>query len=153
MNRRKNPYPGVRKKHVKIYRKFERDGYRCTSPAPTGSPAFLAAYEAALKGAKVSCLGPLRLTPCRADRAIPGSLKFLSNLSDLRKRTIRLELDWLREKAGPYHRAAERPARRSPDGEEDRPGRREHREKNLSMLFNFRCEEAELHWPEPGALR
>ena len=86
----------------RIYWKFERGDYRVNIPGPYGSTEFIAAYEAALAGSK----------PSTASTALAGTLAWLieqylrslrfQNLSDSRKRTIRLELDWLRRKAGMY---------------------------------------------------
>lgn len=104
MIRRKNPYPDVRKNIVKgkIYWRFERGDYRCNLSGPYDSSAFIAAYEAALQGSKVPASTAAPDTVSWLIEQYLGSLKFL-NLSDSRKRTICLELDWLREMAGKYH--------------------------------------------------
>lgn len=152
MIRRKNPYPGVRKNIVKgrIYWKFESGDFRCNIPGPFGSPAFLAAYEAALKGAKAP-----------ASRAEPGtvlwlieqyldSLKFV-NLSASRKRSIRGELDWLRGTAGKYHFARlEVRHVEALMAKKAGPTAANTVKKNLSMLFNFATKKLGYTGPNPA---
>ena len=140
MKRRKNPYPYVRKNIVKghLYWRFEKNGFRCNLPGPYGSPEFLAAYEDALA----------QVRPKKGPRAPEGTLAWLieqylcslryQNLSPSRKRTIRLELDWLKRQAGKYHFSALQVrhvealmARKSG------PVAANTVRKNLSMLFNF----------------
>ena len=139
MKRRKNPYPGVRKNIVKgnLYWKFERGDYRCNIPGPYGSPAFLAAYEAALRGAKVP---PSTAAPGTVSWLIQqylGSLKYL-NLSESRRRTIRLELDWLRGETGKYHFARlEVRHVEALMAKKIGPTAANTVKKNMTMLFNF----------------
>lgn len=153
MKRRKNPYPGVRKNVVKgrIYWKFERGDFRVNIPGPYGSPEFLAAYEAALKGSKTSS----------ASNAPAGTIFWLieeylrslrfQNLSDSRKRTIRLELDWLRKEAGKYqfnrlevrHVEALMSKKAGPTAANTV-------KKNLSMLFNFAAKKLGYTGPNPA---
>lgn len=140
MTRRRNPYPGVRKNVVKgrIYWRFERNAFRTNLPGPYGSAEFLAAYEAALAGSKCS----------NASTALDGTLAWLieqylrslrfQNLSDSRKRTIRLELDWLRKEAGRYQ--FERLQVRHVEAlmsKKKGPTAANTVKKNMSMLFNF----------------
>lgn len=140
MTRRRNPYPGVRKNVVKgrVYWKFERGDFRTNIPGPYGSPEFLAGYEAALAGSK----------PSSSSTAIAGTIAWLieqylrslrfQNLSDSRKRTIRHELDWLREQAGEYH--FERLEVRHIEAlmsKKTGPAAANAVKKNLSMLYNF----------------
>lgn len=140
MTRRKNRYPGVRKNVVKgrVYWKFERGDFRTNIPGPYGSPEFLAAYEAALAGSKAR----------GSSMALAGTLAWLieeylrslrfQNLSDSRKRTIRLELDWLREAAGKYQ--FERLEVRHVEAlmsKKTGPVAANTVKKNISMLFNF----------------
>ncbi len=140
MTKRKNPYPGVRKNVVKgrIYWKFENGDFRCNIPGPYGSANFLAGYEAALAGSKSA----------NGSTALAGTLSWLveqylrslrfQNLSDSRKRTIRLELDWLRQEAGKYqfdrldvrHVEALMSKKKGPTAANTV-------KKNMSMLFNF----------------
>lgn len=139
MTKRKNPYPGVRKNYVKgnLYWKFEAGDFRCNLPGPYGSPAFLAAYEAALKGAKAPATSAAPDTLSWLIEKYLGSMRFL-NLSVSRKRTIRRELDWLREAAGKYHFA--RLEVRHVEAlmtKKNGPVARNTVKKNLSMLFNF----------------
>lgn len=104
MTRRKNPYPGVRKNIVKgrIYWQFEAGDHRCNIPGPYGSAEFKAAYEAALAGVQAPRSTAAPDTLAWLVEQYLGSLKF-QNLSPSRKRSIRGELDWLREMAGKYH--------------------------------------------------
>ena len=140
MTRRKNKYPGVRKNVVKgrIYWKFERGDFRVNIPGPYGSDDFLAAYEAALAGSKAS----------RVSTAVAGSLAWLveqylrslkfQNLSDSRKRTIRLELDWLRNEAGKYQFARLKVQHvEALMSKKKGPTAANTVKKNMSMLFNF----------------
>jgi integrase len=152
MMRRKNPYPGVRKNVVKgrIYWKFERGDLRCNIPGPYGSPEFLAAYEAALKGAKAPASSAAPDTISWLIEQYLGSLKFL-NLSPSRKRTIRNELDWLREVAGQYHFA--RLAVRHVEAvmkKKTGPVAANTVKKNMSMLYNFAAKKLGYTGPNPA---
>lgn len=102
--KRRNPYRGVRKNIVKgrIYWRFEQNDFRCNVPGPFGSPDLKAAYEAALNGAKAprSTAQP-EIVDWLIEQYL-GSLQF-RNLSVSRKRSIRGELDWLRDAAGKFH--------------------------------------------------
>ncbi|WP_333830467.1 tyrosine-type recombinase/integrase [Pararhodobacter sp.] len=153
MTKRKNPFPGVRKNIVAghLYWKFERNGFRCQIPGPYRSPEFLAAYEAALAGSR---------SP-KASSAIEGTLAWLieqylrslrfQNLSDSRKRTIRLELDWLRREAGKYH--FERFQVRHVEAlmsKKNGPTAANTVKKNLSMLFNFAAKKLNYTGPNPA---
>ena len=153
MKRRKNPYPGVRKNVVKgrVYWKFERGDFRTNIPGPYGSPEFLAAYEAALAGAKASS----------SSTTLPGTLEWLieqylgslrfRNLSDSRKRTIRLELDWLRREAGKYQ--FERLEVRHVEAlmsKKKGPTAANTVKKNLSMLFNFAAKQLRYTGTNPA---
>ena len=153
MTRRKNPYPGVRKNLVKgrIYWKYERGDFRINIPGPYGSAEFLAAYEAALAGSK----------PSNASTALAGSLTWLveqylrslrfQNLSDSRKRTIRLELDWLRKEAGKYQ--FERLEVRHVEAlmsKKKGPTAANTVKKNMSMLFNFAAKKLGYIGPNPA---
>ena len=153
MKRRKNPYPGVRKNMVKgrIYWKFERGDFRVNIPGPYGSDEFLTAYEAALAGSKLS----------NTSTALAGTLTWLieqylrslrfQNLSDSRKRTIRLELDWLRKEAGKYQ--FERLEVRHVEAlmsKKKGPTAANTVKKNLSMLFNFAAKKLGYTGPNPA---
>ena len=153
MKRRKNPYPGVRKNVVKgrIYWKFERGDFRTNLPGPYGSAEFLAAYEAALSGSR----------PSTSSTALAGTLTWLieqylrslrfQNLSDSRKRTIRLELDWLRKEAGKYQ--FERLEVRHVEAlmsKKKGPTAANTVKKNMSMLFNFAAKKLSYTGPNPA---
>ncbi|MEO3415723.1 tyrosine-type recombinase/integrase [Roseovarius sp. CAU 1744] len=153
MRRRKNPYPGVRKNVVKgrVYWKFERGDFRTNIPGPYGSAEFLAAYEAALEGSKSS----------NGSKAVQGTVEWLieqylsslrfQNLSDSRKRTIRLELDWLRREAGKYH--FERLEVRHIEAlmaKKKGPTAANTVKKNMSMLFNFAAKKLSYTGPNPA---
>lgn len=152
MTRRKNPYPGVRKNIVKgrIYWKFEAGDYRCNIPGLYGSPEFLAAYEAALKGAKLPVSTAAADTVGWLIEQYLSSLKFL-NLSPSRKRSIRGELDWLREIAGKYHFARlEVRHIEALMGKKAGPVAANTVKKNLSMLFNFAAKKCGYTGPNPA---
>lgn len=152
MTRRKNPFPGVRKNRVKgrIYWKFEAGDFRCNIPGPYGGPEFLAAYEAALIGAKVP---RSTATPDSVGWLIEqylGSLKF-QNLSASRKRSIRGELDWLRGQAGdlPFARLEVRHIE-ALMGKKTGPVAANTVKKNLSMLFNHASKKLGYTGPNPA---
>jgi integrase len=153
VKRRKNPFPGVRKNIVKgrIYWKFERGDFRTNIPGPYGSLEFLAAYEAALAGSKAPHASTaLAGTLCWLIEQYLGSLRF-QNLSDSRKRTIRLELDWLREQAGKYQ--FERLEVRHVEAlmsKKNGPTAANTVKKNLSMLFNFAAKKLGYTGPNPA---
>lgn len=153
MTRRKNLYPGVRKNVVKgrVYWKFERGDFRTNIPGPYGSREFLSAYEAALAGSKASS----------SSTALAGTLAWLieqylrslrfQNLSDSRKRTIRLELDRLRNEAGKYqferlkvqHIEALMSKKTGSTAANTV-------KKNMSMLFNFAAKKLGYTGPNPA---
>lgn len=152
MRRRKNPYPGVRKNIVKgkLYWRFKRGDYSCNIPGPYGSPAFLAAYEAALKGASAPAHTAERDTVAWLIEQYLGSLKFL-NLSESRKRTIRNELDWLRGVAGKYHFARlEVRHIEALMAKKSGPTAANTVKKNMSMLFNFAAKKLNYIGPNPA---
>ncbi|WP_411351205.1 tyrosine-type recombinase/integrase [Leisingera aquaemixtae] len=106
MSRRRNPYPGVSKatdRHGKIRWRFRAKGSVSQYlPGPYGSADFVAAYEAAKNGA----IAPLK-TPAEPHGSVAwviarylGSDRY-RDLSESRRRTLRLALDWLRDQAGP----------------------------------------------------
>lgn len=153
MTRRKKAFDYVTPNTVKgkVYWRFRRNGFSTNIPGPYGSPEFLAAYEAALAGSK---------TP-RSSTALAGILAWLieqylrslrfKNLSDSRKRTIRLELDWLREQAGKYH--FERLEVRHVEAlmsKKKGPTAANTVKKNLSMLFNFAAKKLGYTGPNPA---
>ncbi|MBL4917765.1 tyrosine-type recombinase/integrase [Szabonella alba] len=152
MTRRKNPYPGVRRNIVSghIYWKFEAGDFRCNIPGPYGGPEFLAAYEAALKGAKAPRSTAEPGTVAWLIEQYLGSLKFL-NLSQSRKRSIRGELDWLRGMAGKYHFARlEVRHIEALMGKKTGPTAANTVKKNLSMLFNFAAKKLGYTGPNPA---
>ncbi len=152
MTRRKNPYPGVRKNIVKgrIYWKFEAGYYRCNIPGLFGSPEFLAAYEAAPKGAKLPISTAAPETVGWLIEQYLGSLKFLK-LSQSRKRSIRGELDWLRGIAGKYHFSRlEVRHIEAMTGKKTGPAAANTVKKNLSMLFNFAAKKLGYTGPNPA---
>ena len=152
MNRRKNPFPGIRKNVVKgrVYWKFERGGHRCNIPGPYGSPEFLAAYEAALKGAKAPASSTAPDTVSWLIEQYLGSLKFL-NLSLSRKRSIRGELDWIREVAGQYHFARLEVCHvEAVMAKKAGPVAANTVKKNMSMLYNFASKKLSYTGPNPA---
>jgi integrase len=143
MTARKNPFPGVTRtvdRHGKVRwrfrRKYKADVYL---PGAYGSAEFRAAYETALEGVK---------TPAVRSTALYGTVSWLIeqylrspkhlNLSDVRRTSIRREMDWLRDQAGKYqigriaalHVEALMAKKTGPTAANTV-------KKNLSMLFNF----------------
>ncbi|MCB1371509.1 MAG: tyrosine-type recombinase/integrase [Rhodobacteraceae bacterium] len=152
MSRRRNPYPGVRKNIVKgrIYWRFELGDFRCNIPGPYGGSEFLAAYEAALKGAKAPASTAEPGTVSWLIEKYLGSLRFL-NLSPSRKRTLRRELDWLRGTAGKYHFARlEVRHIEALMAKKDGPVAANTVKKNFSMLFNFASQKLGYKGPNPA---
>ncbi len=108
-------------------------------PGPFGSIDFRAAYEAAVAGTKA---------PAPKSRAGYGTLAWLIeeylrsskhlNLSDVRRSSIRREMDWLRREAGKYQIGSL--AARHVEalmGRKVGPTAANTVKKNLSLLFNF----------------
>lgn len=152
MTRRRNPYPGVRKNIVKgrIYWRFEAGDFRTNLPGPYGSAEFRAAYEAALAGAKAPKITAPEGTVAWLIEQYLGSLKF-SNLSPSRRRSIRGELDWLRETAGKYHFARlEVRHIEALMAKKTGPTAANTVKKNLSMLFNFAAKKLGHTGPNPA---
>lgn len=152
MTRRKNKYPGVRKNMVKgkIYWKFEAGDYRCNIPGPYGGPEFLAAYEAALNGAKAPATTAVPDTVGWLIEKFLGSLRF-QNLSPSRKRSIRAELDWLREIAGKYHFSRLTVQHiEALMSKKAGPVAANTVKKNMSMLFNFASKKLGYTGPNPA---
>ncbi|MFN4158616.1 MAG: tyrosine-type recombinase/integrase [Gemmobacter sp.] len=152
MTKRKNPYPGVRKNIVKgrIYWRFEMGDFRCNLPGPYRSPEFLGAYEAALTGAKAPRSTAEAGTVAWLIEEYLGSMRF-SDLSVSRKRSIRGELDWLREAAGKYHFARlEVRHIEALMAKKTGPVAANTVKKNLSMLFNFAAKKRGYTGPNPA---
>lgn len=152
MTRRKNPFPGVRKNPVKgrIYWRFEAGDFRCNIPGPFGSPEFLAAYEAALNGAKAPKITAEPGTVAWLIEQYLGSIKF-HDLSTSRKRSIRGELDWLREMAGKYHFASLKVKHvEALMAKKAGPVAANTVKKNMSMLFNFAAKKLDYIGPNPA---
>lgn len=154
MKGRKNPFPGVSRvvdRHGTVRWRLRKNGVDTYLPGAYGSAEFRAAYEAALAGAKVA----------KSSSAIPGtvayvieqylgSLKF-KNLSDSRKRTIRLELDWLRKEAGIYQiESLEVRHVEALMSMKSGPTAANTVKKNMSMLFNFASKKLNHKGPNPA---
>lgn len=141
MTRIRNPFPGVTRltdRHGKVRFRFRKRGFTCYLPGPYASVAFRAAYEEANEGAK----SPNHSTAANGSFAwliehYLRSPKF-RNLSDSRKRSIRGELDWLREQVGkwPFARMATLHVE-ALMAKKAGPTAANTVKKNLSMLFNF----------------
>lgn len=143
MKKPRNPFPGVTRvvdRHGKVRWRFRRKGWADVYlPGPYGSAEFRAAYEAALAGAAI---------PVTRTNASYGTIAWLIesylrspkhlNLSEIRRKTIRRELDWLRGEIGQYQ--AGRIETRHVEAIMARktgPTAANTVKKNLSMLFNF----------------
>ena len=143
MTGRKKPFPGVTRtvdRHGKVRWRFRRAGKAdLYLPGAYGSAEFRAAYEAALEGVK---------TPTPRSSANYGTIAWLIeqylrspkylNLSDVRRNSIRRELDWLRREAGKYqiNRIASRHVE-ALMAKKAGPTAANTIKKNMSMLFNF----------------
>ncbi len=143
MTGRRKPFPGVTRavdRHGKVRWRFRRKGRADVYlPGAYGSAEFRAAYEATIEGIK---------TPAPRSTANFGTLAWLIeqylrspkhlNLSDVRRASIRRELDWLRKEAGKYQIGSL--AARHVEAlmaKKTGPTAANTVKKNLSMLFNF----------------
>jgi len=141
MTRRKNPFPGVCRltdRHGRTRFRYRSKGADCYLPGPYGSTAFVAAYDAAREGTRhqVKSTTPAGTLAWLVEQYL-GGLRF-KNLSVSRKRSIRGELDWLREVAGKY--AYSRIEVRHVEAimaKKTGPQAANTVKKNLSMLFNY----------------
>ena len=106
MRRRRNPFPGVAsvedrhgKRRYRLRRIIKGCKVDAYLPGPYGSPAFRAAYDEAVEGARIA-----------TRRSAPGTLAYLitayldstgfRNLADDTRRSKRYRLDWLRDAIG-----------------------------------------------------
>lgn len=100
---RKNPFPGVSRlidRHGKVRWSFRKKGFSCYLPGVYGSVEFRAAYEAALDGGKAGAKSETeRGTVSWLIERYLSSPKYLDR-AEGSKRTLRRELDWLRDQAG-----------------------------------------------------
>lgn len=143
MRKPRNPFPGVSRlvdRHGKVRWRFRRKGRADVYlSGPYGSAEFRTAYEAAVAGAA---------EPLTRSNSSYGTIAWLienylrspkhMNLSDIRRKTIRRELDWLRAEVGQYQ--AGRIETRHVEAIMARktgPTAANTVKKNLSMLFNF----------------
>lgn len=139
--RRRNPYPGVSRapdRHGRVRWRFRSKGFSTYLPGPYGSPAFIAAYEAALEGTRSRGLS----------KAKHGTLGWLieiylnsprhKNKVNSTRRTLRKELDWLRKQAGdlPFARFGAKHIE-ALMARKGGPAAANRVKKNMSMLFNF----------------
>ena len=139
--RRRNPFPGVTRitdRHGRVRWRYRRRGKSCYLPGAYGSAEFRAAYEAAEADA------PAPVTA--ATRFPHGSLGWLigqyldsprhRQKAELTRRTLRHELDWLREAAGPLPVVAFRGRHiEALMAKKATPAAQNRVRKNLSMLF------------------
>lgn len=149
MARIKNPFPGVSRqtdRHGKVrYRLRKGHGVDVYLPGDYGSLEFRTAYETALSGQR-------KLRPSKVE---PGSLAHViarylaspryTDLSDSRKRSLRRELDWLRDQAGTL--PAARFENKHVEALMDRksgPSAANQVKKNLGMLFKFAAQKGIL---------
>jgi integrase len=154
MTRRRNPFPGVTRavdRHGTVRWRIRWNGKSGYLHGPYGSAEWRIEYEAFIAGAE-------RSQHSNADRGTIawlieqylGSLRF-QNLSESRKRTIRLELDWLRKEAGQYHFARiEVRHVEALMAKKDGPTAANTVKKNLSMLFNFASKKLGYTGPNPA---
>lgn len=143
MKKPRNPFPGVTRvvdRHGKVRWRFRRKGRADVYlPSAYGSVEFRTAYETAVAGAEL---------PVTRSTSTYGTIAWLienylrspkhKNLSDIRRTTIRRELDWLREQAGKYQAARiETRHVEAIMARKTGPTAANTVKKNLSMLFNF----------------
>ena len=143
MARRPNPFPGVSRqvdRHGKVRFRFRRYGKADVYlPGEYGSIEFRQAYETCVKG--------VQKIPS-ADATKPGTLNWLivryltssryADLSEVRKKTLRRELEWLRLQAGDLPFASFEPRHvEAFMARKEGPTAANTVKKNMSMLFNF----------------
>lgn len=152
MTRRNQKYPWVRKNLVKarVYWKFEKNGFRCNLPGPYGSPDFVAAYEAALNQVRLPKTSAQVGTVGWLIEQFLGSLRYRSS-SEIRKETLRYQLDWIRQQAGdlPYARLRVRHIE-ALMSKKAGPSAANGVKKNMSMLFNFAAQKLDYDGPNPA---
>ncbi|MEQ8923314.1 MAG: tyrosine-type recombinase/integrase [Roseovarius sp.] len=140
--RRRNPFPGVTRtvdRHGKVRWRFRRSGFTCYLPGPYGSADFRAAYEAAIAGVR---------KPASSERWTHGTLGWLivqyrsswrfTDQSEISKKTMRGQLDWLAQVAGdlPFTRCETRHVE-ALMAKKEGPAAANRIKKYLSLLFNF----------------
>jgi integrase len=143
MTKRKNPFPGVSRqvdRHGKVRFRFRRYGKTDVYlPGEYGSVEFRQAYE--------KCVEGHRKAPAR-EALKAGTISWLivqyltssryADLSDSRKKTLRRELEWLRQQAGDLPFASLEPRHvEALMARKKGPSAANTVKKNLSMLFNF----------------
>ncbi len=143
MKRPRNPFPGVSRftdRHGKVRWRYRKKGLAYVYlPGPYGSAEFRIAYEAAVAGTKE----PIVRTSSNFGTVAWLIENYLRspkhlNLSDIRRKTIRRELDWLREQAGAYQAARiETRHVEAIMARKTGPTAANTVKKNMSMLFNF----------------
>ena len=162
MRRRHNPFPGVatvEDRHGKRRHRLRRvvngrpvDVYL---PGPYGSPAFRAAYDEAVEGARVATT--------RQTRVQPGTFRYLinhyldsaafRNLANDTRRSKRYRLDWLREAIG-SGRCAEMEPRHVEALMQKKggPAAGNRLKADLAQLFRFAAKHFNYTGPNPAAL-
>jgi integrase len=152
MTRREKKYRWVRRNLVKgrLYWKFEKNGFRCNLPGPYGSSEFDAAYDAALAHVKLPRMKARTDTIAWLIEQFLGSLRYRSS-SDIRKATLRYQLDWLKAEAGdlPYARMKVRHVE-ALMAKKDGPSAANGVKKNLSMLYNFATRKLDYEGANPA---
>lgn len=146
MKQKRNPFPGVtsdRDRHGKLrYRlrkKINGVLVDVRLPGPYASEAFREAYDAAISGARSAAPGS-GATFATVQWVIEhylGSVHF-KNLSEIRRKTLRSGMDWLRENAGEYHIGTLKTKHvEALMNRKAGPSAANNVRKNLSILFNF----------------
>lgn len=154
MMRRKNPFPGVSRvvdRHGKTRWRVRHKGKSGYLHGSYGSAEWRTNYEAFIDGA-------VRPEPSKTKcgtigwliEQYLGSLRF-QNLSDTRKKTVRLQLDWLRKEAGKYH-FADLQVRHVEAlmGKKTGPTAANAVKKNMSMLYNFAAKKLDYTGTNPA---
>ena len=159
MIRRRNPFPGVSTKpdrHGKLRHRLRRTvkGLKVDTylPGPYGSPAFRAAFEEALEGARIA-----------APKAQPGTFNhlivaylespaFRSLAPSTRESKLR-RLNWIREAIGAGRYANLRPDQvESLMTKKNGPTSANRLRKDLAEMFNYAAWRLGFKWPNPAKL-
>jgi integrase len=141
VKRSKNRFVGVCRvvdRHGGVRWRFRSKGVDCYLRGPYGSADFVVDYEAAVSGVGKAAIrsSPTGTLAWLIERYLDSAR--YRDLSDIRKKTLRLELDWMRSTAGdlPFARFAPHHVEALMNKKEG-PTAANTVKKNLSMLFNF----------------
>lgn len=156
MSRRRNKFPGVSvvyDRHGKVRYRFRARGFSTYLHGEYGSPEFIREYEAARNGTRRAAQD--------ANRPERGTINWLiwqylrseryRNCSEIRRATLRPQLDWIAENAGRYQMARFKTRHvEALMGRKEGPTAANAVKKNLSLLYNFAAKTLDYTGPNPA---